>query len=498
MVGFGMTLLTLPSDTRLAPPRWVPLAAVSLVALVTLHIAQTNPDVSWGLTMAEKWLDGSRLYVDIVEVNPPATLFLYVGPVWLARQIGLAPEMTADVMVLLAAALSIFIAARILSVLNLRPPERGWRLMAMTAAVLVILPGQNFGEREHIALITMLPLLAVNMIRANHLVPSSQMAIIAGIGAGITAIIKPYFAAAVLCSSVVAALAARSWRVMFALENWISAALLAVYFVFVWRAYPTYVNDMVPLLTTIYLPAKESLAHLLIHIAMPLWALMLFMLWGYEGMGMFKPPSALLLAASVGFAISYLVQQKGWPNHSYPMLALALLAFGNALLTARDGWRDRLMGRLSGLIVAGMTFYWMNMAKGHADLVMPIRTIAPHAKILAIANDFSIGHPTTRAAGGVWVSRVSSLWITQGVRIARAKGGLNAAALARLDGYAERDRIMLSEDIANNRPDIILVQRDSNYDWLAWAYSNPVLAGELKAYRPVQTYGTVLILHRER
>ena len=88
---------------RLSLPRWLPLALVCAVAVLLRHSTDDNPDVSWGLTMAERWLDGARLYVDIIKVNPPATVFLYVPPVALARLTGLRAEFFVDALVLLGA-----------------------------------------------------------------------------------------------------------------------------------------------------------------------------------------------------------------------------------------------------------------------------------------------------------------------------------------------------------------------------------------------------------
>ena len=103
-----MSVTEIGRGVRLAVlPRWLPLAAVFVAALIVRAIVPANTDVSWGLTMAEKWLDGARLYIDIIEVNPPATVYLYVLPAWLARLTGLRAEILVDALVFLAAGLSL-------------------------------------------------------------------------------------------------------------------------------------------------------------------------------------------------------------------------------------------------------------------------------------------------------------------------------------------------------------------------------------------------------
>jgi hypothetical protein len=493
---------------RLTLPRWLPLLLVFVVAVLLRGVLAANPDVSWGLTMAEKWFDGGRLYVDIIEVNPPATLYLYIVPVVLERLTGLSAEIFVNILVLSVAALSLWLAARVLLAAGLIGPEQGWTLAAWTAALMTILPARAFAEREHIALIAMLPLLAVAWLRAERKVPHLLAAVLAGIGGGTTAIIKPYFAAAIVLSSVATAWSARSWRVLFALENCIAAAMLAAYLAFVWLAYPVYVSDMLPLLAAVYIPVKEPLAVFLLHAALPLWTLLVLVIWWLARRAALRPPISLALAASAGFGAAYFVQQKGWSNHAYPMLALALLAFGYALL-ARPGERAaQRIGGIAGLAVAGITFYWMGIVDDRTPLAAAIRAISPHARVLAISPDLMVGHPAVRSAGGIWVSRVSALWITQGVLMARARdrahdrahdradGGLDPAAAARLDAYANRDRTMLSEDIGRNRPDVILAEREPGYDWLAWARSDPLLARDLEPYRLDRTIGDIVVLRR--
>jgi hypothetical protein len=320
------------------------------------------------------------------------------------------------------------------------------------------------------------------------------MVLVAGIGAGLTAIIKPYFVVAIVASAAMAAWSARSWRILFAVEHWIAAGMLAAYAALVWLAFPEFVTDMLPLLSAVYVPVKLPVVAFLVHGALPLVVITLVTLRRVAGRDMLQSPIALMLAAAVGFGIAYVVQRKGWPYHAYPMLALVFIALGYALLTPRREW---LLGTMGGLAVAGAAFFWMQTGVNRSALAPAIRTIAPHARILTLSDDLSVGHPATRQASGVWVGRLPSLWITAAVVQRLEQGGLDTATRAALIGYAQRDRAMLTEDIARNRPDVILVHVGTEAPgWLDWAHADAALSAELKAYKADRTLGDVLILRR--
>jgi purine nucleoside permease len=88
---------------------------------------------------------------------------------------------------------------------------------------------------------------------------------------------------------------------------------------------------------------------------------------------------------------------------------------------------------------------------------------------------------------------------------------LDAQTNVRLNAYAASDRAMLTQDIARQRPDVILVERAATFmrwwhgpegsrapfDWANWANSDPMLAQQLEHYREYKTVDDVLILRRE-
>jgi hypothetical protein len=250
-----------------------------------------------------------------------------------------------------------------------------------------------------------------------------------------------------------------------------------------------------------YIPIKEEFFSFLMHAALPLWAAILLLIRRLKGHAMFAPPICVVLAASVGFCISYVVQQKGWPYQSYPMLALALLALALAVVDrdpadSRSGQLSRFVVGPTAALMAAVAFFWLNIAVDRSAVAAAIREIKPHATMLALSADISIGHPIVRQAGGIWVGRACALWLTLGVETRRSTETLDPQTDVRLKAYEESDRSMLTEDIASHRPDVILVQIMKDIDWLAWARSDPALAEQLQSYRAYKTIGDVLILRR--
>ena len=67
------------------------LGAVWLASLLYFLQATPNHDVAWYLVATDRFLDGARLYRDIIEVNPPLVFYLTVPPVAVARLTGWEP-----------------------------------------------------------------------------------------------------------------------------------------------------------------------------------------------------------------------------------------------------------------------------------------------------------------------------------------------------------------------------------------------------------------------
>ena len=193
----GLAVSARPYDTLRT---WLPFALILAAAMAVRHFVGANTDVSWEITLSERILDGQRLYTDLIELNPPASTFLYLPAVALARALGLAPEIVVDALVLTGALVSLAIAAGdIVRRYRLLDSRQSATAAALALAALTILPAQTFGEREHVALIAVLPALALLIARADGVRPLLWHCLVAGAGMPrVTICIKPHFALAQL------------------------------------------------------------------------------------------------------------------------------------------------------------------------------------------------------------------------------------------------------------------------------------------------------------
>jgi hypothetical protein len=207
---------------------WAIGCILCLAAMLQIRCG-TIGDVSWLITVDEKWLAGATPYVDIIETDPPGALLLYLPAVALARCLGLAPELLVAVCGFATVGGSLWLAASIvrragfLEALN--PITLGLALVAAT-----LLPGRAFDERDFLAAVLGTPYIALAAARAARAPVSLRAAIAAGLGAGAMIAIKPPYALVMI--AIAPYLIARlGWRPLFRMVELYAAGALGLVFV---------------------------------------------------------------------------------------------------------------------------------------------------------------------------------------------------------------------------------------------------------------------------
>ena len=451
-------------------------AAVLLAAALARVIAQPEADIAWLLTLGEKWLDGARLYTDIIETNPPGAVLLYMPAVLLSRASGIAPEIFVLLLTVLGSGASLWLAWRIVN-----PPSQAWPAAAFALGLLLILPARVFGQRDHAALIFMLPLLSCYSARADAKPVSGFHAFVAGLGGGIALCLRPHYALA-----LGPALAFAGWRggrrALITIENATLAVTCLAYGLLVWFAFPAYPRDMLPLVASVYAPAHRPWSQLL---GNPSMLLGLVSLAGVMACSRrYSAPLVVALLAGLGGLAAMLLQGKGWPYHGYFALALLLFALGCAC----DGSPRRLAGlALLGVLFA-FSYFWLGVGRDTSAVADAVARIAPpRPKLITISPDIALGQPLTREVGGSWVGSRCSLWISAGVEALLPHRPSQRDMLLTLEA---RERQMLANDIQRGRPDVVLIEQG---DWHRWAFKDAAIAKALGSYRMTRSVSGVEI-----
>ena len=451
-------------------------------------------DVSWLLTVAERALNGERLYVDVIESNPPPAVFFHAPAVFAARWFGGGLEAFAHAFVFAFAFGALALGARMLAHGGASALQAG---LARNAALFcfVLAPGFSFAQREHLALLALAPFLCALSLRALGRDPGAACALCAGALASLAPAFKPHFALALalplagcLWPHARAAGAAQALRA-FAPEL---AGLCAGACALALACLPFLADylALAPALTDAYAPVRLPFAQLVAQGAFVLSALVLAALFALGGAQARHPAALAPALAALGFQLAYLAQGKGWVNHATPGLALALfaaLAFGLRALRFPRVARLRAFAlfvlapaALAAPVSLGLSLKLTGFAP-HADAAAALAAVAPaHPRLIALSPNFDVGHSLAREAQGAWIGGPGALWLMW-FSHERLQHARDEALRARLAAHVAADAARFAADMARGRPDAVLVERGP---WREVYLAHPVIARAMADYAP--------------
>jgi hypothetical protein len=457
-----------PTATRLA---LVLLTILSLcLAPLICPPSAINGDTSWLIHVVERLMAGGQAYVDVVETNPPMAFLIYWPAVALARMFDLSPEVMVYLFTGTIAVVSFGFTLKIgQQALGLAPLGLTVLGAALVLAFLLI-PSRSFTQREHLALMLLAPAMFALAARSTSRAPGLSIAMGAGVLAGLGASIKPHFVLAVAMPALTAAAYRRDWRLLIVPETLVAGLLFISYAAAWFMFYPAffdlplflvqnsyrlysyrwheYFNDIPALIFLFSLAASVLLAVLLR-----------------------RHSSVVTLAAGLAaFALAFVEQGKGFAYHLYPVAALGLVlaAFAIALGTPE---REQELPAMRGLLLLTITGMAAAMSALFSYARFPDSNGLRHAllaeksrpSVIIISFDISVNFPLVRDIGGIWASRLQSIWISNSANHA-IKRGMNPAQRARTDEAVAIERRWLAEDISRNKPDLVVFDEQAVFD----------------------------------
>lgn len=301
-----------------------------LLGLIFAYPYQINEDCALRIDLAQRVLEGKLPYVDFIDVTPPATTYLSVIPVLLAKLLSADVIFVFSMTVLALVAWSSWMVRKIVrrSGTVYDETQLGMMLFVWTLFSLLMFKRGYFGEREHIFVLLFLPFLVVRWLRAQDAEISSLTALIVGFAAGIGTCIKPYFVLVALVPELYWLLHSRKPG-LFRPEigAYVCAGALFALHLFLLPDSVTrnLFGRWLPLILDRYGVYNCDVMHLLVRrdflfAAAAIIGPFLVKLNGTESLGGFARPVAMSV---LGAAMAFLVQHKGFSYQLFPAVGLA-------------------------------------------------------------------------------------------------------------------------------------------------------------------------------
>ena len=489
----------------LAPLPWV----------LVYFLPPLNHDSAALLHYAQRWLAGERLYVDLIDVNPPMVFVLDLFPAAIARLTPIPAPIALIACVLAWIGFGFVLCWRLLRVApgSVSGIHR-YLLPPLLLFLMIVYPGSEFSQREHLMIVSTLPylLLAQARLERRETVPSVLFA--TTLFAGVAFALKPHF---LLIPLLVEALLAANlgWRRL-ARDPvpWTMAAIMVAYAAFILFVTPSYLTVVVPLAMESYVGLGDRGLWGVLFDSQLTPSAMLLVPLAVASLYMRRPLARLVAVAAIGATVIALAQGKGWPYHVLPTESFVLLLAAVLLSELLDSQvaevHERRSLSLMVFLVALMlgvyylsaltrpTFWRQGLFSDSpaGQLLQRFGKPASEAPVLILSHGIYPHFPLVNYAKTKMATRFMSMWPIQGAypkclpdgRMFRKPSEMSFA-----ESYAYH---AVAEDFNRNRPKLVIVDKepgiimcgDKEFDYLAYFRRNPLFEANWQRYRLLTEY----------
>ncbi|MEF0942381.1 hypothetical protein [Rhizobium sp. BR 362] len=473
---------------------WIALiqsAVVFVVAALWQQRWGTIVDTSWLITEAERVLNGERLYVDVIDNNPPFSIWLFLPAIMLSRWAGIAPEIGMYLYTCLAVIVGLGLSAMIVRRAGFAENHALLRLLPLFVALFMIFPGNAFTERDHVGTVLFLPLLTLMALRADtarRTAPGIALIVGAGLCGSVLVLVKAYYVVAYIVPALYVAWRRRNLWLLLAPENCIIGTIGVVYVALVFLLTPEFMRDLLPQVVDVYMntgdPFRVAVSY------GPIYLLIVLLFRMIAPKAAVTPLCAVTLLASLAAVAPLIYQGKGWPYHAFAAISLAFVAV-LCRIAASSAWRysRETLGRAT-LCVVVVAFAWLPFLptqKPAAAFVAAVKAASKEEPTLGvIGSDIAAAHPLSRMVGARFLSANNGDWFGALAFVlakeASAKG--DVADATRLQKQSDAYLDAKYAEFASHNYDLIVVQQDEPL-WTDHVLGQPRFAALLADYHPI-------------
>jgi hypothetical protein len=501
--------------------------AVPLVWVAAQFYAPIDHDTGAILYFADRWWAGERLYVDLIDVNPPLVFILGLVPVLLRQWTGLAEPTSLIGCVMVASVLSTFAAWRLLAWRSSRIAHGQSGTLTATLVPLALLfalltPGE-LGQREHLMVVLTVPYVVLTALRLEGYRVALPIAILIALAAAAGFALKPFFLIVPALIELFV-LWVRRGAAFRDPVPWTMAAFWAAYVALTLVAFPEYGRDIVPRTLELYSRLGDSSPMVAFNRGfLPIEAGILVLAVVTLLMVQSRLCQTLALFA-IGTAITTIVQGKGW-SHQWLHADLAFILLGAAVLAAaaeRYGPTDILRRRRLGatLVVSVLAFSyvaanndappWFRVDRmgydGRLGRQIALVEAEPNREsFLALSPGIYPFFPMLNYTGARMAMPYMSMWVLQGVYKYCPERGPQQFNTPDAMSTAERHVFdSVTEGLVRNKPQLVVIDRIPGmptcdgkvFDYMAYFMQSSKFASEFLNYDLYKTFDRYIVYRR--
>ncbi len=469
-----------------------------------------NHDVAALLHFSQRWLAGERLYVDLIDINPPLVFILNLLPAAIAQLTPISAPIAFVLCVLGWITWGFVLSWRLLRVApgTISGIHR-YILPPVFLFLMIAYPGPEFGQREHLMLVATLPYLLLAQARLEGRETARGLVLAVAFFAALSFALKPHFLLIPVMVELVVIASLGLQRGMRNAVPWVLALVFASYAAFVLLVTPAYLRDVVPLAMDKYL-GLGGLGPwgVLFNSEMTASALLLVPL-AAASLLVRRPLARLIAVAAIAGTIVAMVQGKGWPYHVLPTESFVLLLAAVLLCEFLDAQvpaaQDKRSISLTMLLVTFMlaSYYmsalvrptfWRQAGFEQSPAGVMLQRIGKEATkgpVLVLSPGIYPHFPVVNYAKTKMAMRFMSLWPIQGAYENCLPDGRMFRAPAEMSRGEAFAYDAIAEDFNRYRPRLVIVDKEpgipmcagKDFDYLAYFRRNPLFEANWHNYR---------------
>jgi hypothetical protein len=335
---------------------WVTFFSCLIIQIFIQSHSLVFHDILWSIEVGKRLFAGGTYAKDFFETNPPLLYFFHGTLGWLSAFIHVKPVTFFYGFIIFTTTI-VFVSCHILSKQLLKEDQTARFCLLMALAIsLGIAVNASYGQKEQIMILFALPYFFIHMGYQLNKSVQTWVQVLAGLFAGIGFAFKPpFFFLAPLLVEFALILSRRQITTLFRPDVFAIIIVQLIYLLSILIITPSYFKIVLPVILTTYVPEQYvSLMQLFINEVMVFFYLSLIAWFFCYQKGRLNKIIIVWFWVALGFAVSYVLQSKGWHYQGLPLCVIEMLFASLVFLSGLRKFQNQTIERR--LVILSFSF----------------------------------------------------------------------------------------------------------------------------------------------